>query len=549
MTAVWTRREFLRAIGGGAFSVAASSALIGFTEEGPSDRNVLRTAMYRAGECCLAWLDPGCRYLPTGGYEVAHDTGRWWDAMLRLEAATGFPVPGNLEAAMLVNLQELMGNSDGLLMVSSRIDGANNTPMINPHNFREALLALSALVKYRQNDWARRKGHRLLETMHRCFQDDGRFDYTLLDCWGKVPLSNDPCHSQPTDAAWFDATANSGRALEAMLCFYSCTDDSLAMELAERIASHHLKNSVNSDGTIRGEIVDPENVGHNHSYLGTLRGLLRFGHLTNQPEYVSAVHATYRKSLWKHNISESGWTPHDLGKTRFPDGEGDPVGEHASCGDVAQIAMWLALHDGYTELLDDTERLIRARLLPSQIVDSEDARSRGAWGVYSHPFGRGAILDVIAAVLHSFVDFHRHVVTRSSDGAISVNLHFDMETESVSMRANRQKDGCLWIEIKQAGQVRIRIPSWAARAKVALKHNGESLTPSWESNSRGGQFLRLPEGEVRAGDTLEVMYDLPERETIERMPNSRREFRLYWRGDEVSASEPDVPIYAARESD
>ena len=49
----------------------------------------VRKAMDRAAKCCLAWLNPEQEFLPTGGYEVAHDTGRWWDTMLRFEAATG----------------------------------------------------------------------------------------------------------------------------------------------------------------------------------------------------------------------------------------------------------------------------------------------------------------------------------------------------------------------------------------------------------------------------------------------------------------------------
>ena len=45
--------------------------------------------------------------MPTGGYEVAHDTGRWWDAMLRLEEAIGFIIPDELEEALLRNLKTL----------------------------------------------------------------------------------------------------------------------------------------------------------------------------------------------------------------------------------------------------------------------------------------------------------------------------------------------------------------------------------------------------------------------------------------------------------
>ena len=37
-------------------------------------------------------------------YDVGHNTGRWWDAMLRLEDTICYPIPPYLEAKMLENL-------------------------------------------------------------------------------------------------------------------------------------------------------------------------------------------------------------------------------------------------------------------------------------------------------------------------------------------------------------------------------------------------------------------------------------------------------------
>ncbi|NCO35281.1 MAG: hypothetical protein GW893_15655 [Armatimonadetes bacterium] len=491
-----------------------------------------------AGKCHIAWLDPDEDLMPTGGYEVAHDTGRWWDAMLRLENATGFAIPAEIEAAMLRNLHRLMGNPDALLMNDPSVEWLKEKARINPHNFREGLLAVTSLVRFRDSAWARETGHRLLKTMDRCLQSDGRFDFTRLVCWGKVPHTDDPSHDQKPGKPWFDGTANSGRALEAVVWFYEATGDCLALDVAERIARHHLANTVNPDGSVRAEIVDPNNVGHNHSYLGTLRGLLLFGLLTSQSEYVEAVTATYMNSLWRHNITESGWTPHDLGKTRFPDEKGDPVGEHASCGDVAQLALWLALRAGHTELLDDVERLVRARLLPSQTVDENNPRQHGAWGVYSHPFGQGSTLDVFAAVTHSLADIYQHVVTRSAEGVVSVNLHFDIETPWATVQTRRSEKGRLIVEPKQRSEVRLRVPGWAPRETLRLEAWGNPLPLRWE-----GHYLIVSSRDVPAGAALELAYDLPLRETTEVMPVSRREFRLTWRGDEVAACDPEVPIY------
>jgi len=61
----------------------------------------LREIMNLAGQCLLAWLDSDKDFMPTGGYEVAHDIGRWWDAILRLEDTTGFAIPADLEGMAL----------------------------------------------------------------------------------------------------------------------------------------------------------------------------------------------------------------------------------------------------------------------------------------------------------------------------------------------------------------------------------------------------------------------------------------------------------------
>lgn len=65
----------------------------------------LRSRLDLAGNALLGMLIPDQELMPVGGYESAHDLGRWWDAILRLEEATGFAIPAELEAASLRNLK------------------------------------------------------------------------------------------------------------------------------------------------------------------------------------------------------------------------------------------------------------------------------------------------------------------------------------------------------------------------------------------------------------------------------------------------------------
>jgi len=232
------------------------------------------------------------------------------------------------------------------------------------------------------------------------------------------------------------------------------------------------------------------------------------------------------------------------------------MGEHASCGDVAQIALWLALQAGQMDLLDDVERLVRARLLPSQIVDEKNPRRDGAWGVYSHPFGYGAILDVFAAVLHSLADIHGQCVSTSRRGAPNVptvHLHFDADTSQLAVQSKRGAEASLIITPKRMDEparqkpagdgvgLRIRAPSWVTREKVRLTVENRALPLDWD-----GPYLRVSSTDIVDGSAITLQHDLPPRQTVEEMPISHSKYALTWRGDEVVSCDPKAPIYAPR---
>jgi hypothetical protein len=80
---------------------------------GTSD--VLRDRLELAATGLMSILDPEKDLMPTRGYEVAHDLGRWWDAALRLEETIGFVIPAELEAAALRNPKRFTDNPDRLL--------------------------------------------------------------------------------------------------------------------------------------------------------------------------------------------------------------------------------------------------------------------------------------------------------------------------------------------------------------------------------------------------------------------------------------------------
>jgi hypothetical protein len=509
----------------------------------------LRFRLELAGSALLALLDPEKDLMPTGGWEVAHDLGRWWDAALRLEEAIGFVIPAELEAASLRNLQRLTDNPDRLLMNRADVPWLNDKVRINPHNLRETLLAYGSLARCRRSAWAAESGTQLARVLDRCLQSDGSLDLTKLGSWGQVPHTQDPSHTEPKRGGWFDSTGTSGRSLEALVWLFEATGEPSVLQVASRIAEHQLAYSTSATGAARAEIIDPENVGHNHSYHGTLRGLLLFGLLTQQRRYTDVVEATYRAGIRGRIVKESGWTPHDLGKTRFPNAYGDPVTDPASTGDAAQLALWLALDAGCLDLLDDVERYVRARLLPAQLIGADalrhpelalTPRQVGAWAIHgpSHA-GKGCTPDVLAAVTHSLCDIYRHICTRTRAG-MRINLHFDFEDARIRITSTRGQVGKLAVTVKQPDNLMIRIPAWAPEPSLRLEVDGRELAVM-----RLGSFAWIPRDLLRAHSSVVLTYDLPERWTDERMPSGRC-YKFRWCGDEIAGVSPQddpLPFY------
>ena len=536
------RRSFLKLLGVGAGALLVAPRLSGANSPAlPAPRSLGR-ALQLAGECSLAWLDPQHEHFPWGGYEVAHDVGRWWNALPRLEAATGFVIPPPLEAAMLHNFWRLTKNEDALLLNDPEIEALRGKKdRINLHNLREGLLAYAALAHYRRNAWARERGRVLVRTMAAGLLPNGGLDTSKLKSLSRISLSPDKIQIQPTDPnAWYDCTGSTGRTLEAVVVFHDVTGETESWELAGRLAAILDRNLLTDDGSVHPGIVAPTNIGHDHSYQGALRGLLLYGLRSGQTRLVERVHATFRHGVLRTLVSESGWSPHDLGTLRFPNGDGDPLAETGSCSDAVQLGLWLGLHTGHVECLDDVERLIRTRILPEQITESEDPRQRGGWGVHREPHGRSSTFDVFAAVLATLVDVQQAAV-EARGPATWVHFNLALETPLARIQERRtDRTAHVQVTATRRGDLYVRVPGWAPRESVRVTVEGKARPPRFT-----GAYLHLASGNDRAGATVEISYDLPHRETVETMPVSGKKFTLTWRGDEVTACTPPVAIWPA----
>ena len=513
----------------------------------------LKKHMSLAGDNLISILAPQKDYLPYWMMRVdnqyradlwfrprcdAHNIGRWWDVMLRLEDATGFRIPKEVEAGMLRNFWKYTDNPFGILLDVA--DDPNDASRWYIHSFRETMLTYAALVRYRNSERAAEAGRRSVRKMARVCADLRKADFSPT--------------RQPFQA--YHPVYFHGRAIEGLVLFHKATGDKATLEFAARLAAYHLENTTQPDGS-RGKDIGH----HTHSYLNTLRGLLLYGETTGQRQYMNRVDATYRNAVAKM-ITPSGVIPHDI------DGGATEV---ASAGDVAQLALWLHDQTKNADFLDDVERIVRSRLLPSQITEPpplvptregsadevRDLSSRmvGAiGGCAGHTWGKSCITDITASALQTLIDVYHHIAERDEEG-IWIRLHFDCEREYVRVRSTRGEDARLSIQVSGEEDLFVRVPGWVPADSAKLLVDGKPAPVR-----RQGAYVAIPGSPD--GLQVELRYALPRRTTTE---TSRMQYfhtpahlfgpaakpyvyTLQWRGDEVVAASPVkdyFPFYPA----
>jgi hypothetical protein len=501
----------------------------------------LKEVMELGGRNLLAWLNPDRDYLPTESWCITHDLARLWDALLRLEDATGFVIPGHMEGAMLRNLHWLSDNPDGLLFVPPGLDWIE--PRFELHSVREGLLAFNALVRYRNNRWAEEAGHRYLETIRRCLKPDGAWDLLKFDYAKYFPEMADGHVTDPILSRVNRLTSH-GKSIEALVLFYQTTSDPLALELADELARYHLLHTTNPDGTVPEEVTNEGNPADRQSYQYTLCGLLLFGLLTRQSQYVDRVLKTYQVGMPGLIVNESGWVAHDLGKKRYFDKSGNPRVNTESTGATIRLALWLALHTGHTGIYDDVERLLRARIFPGQVTKKDGPENNpgiemheiefGGWGENDYPHaGKGCNPSGTAEIVHTLSAVYRHIAAREERGLV-VYLHLDYADDHVQIMSRREDEAVVTVCPRNHENLFIRVPGWAPRETVKITVDGRPVSLRIIDS-----FAFVDRQFLQRGSQVVLHHALPARETTEPMPAGDT-YRFGWRGDEITGIHPNT---------
>ncbi|KKT07609.1 MAG: hypothetical protein UV78_C0002G0008 [Parcubacteria group bacterium GW2011_GWA2_43_17] len=488
-----------------------------------------------------------------------HNIGRVWDALLRLENATGFTIPADVNAGLFSTTQQWFNNPDNLCWAPQDWLGLISH-QFELHSFRENALALASLAEFRNSTWAKDKAPLLAATLSNA-TDMGDLtgpDYQWI--FGNFWYYNQPGVTLYT-SRFADPVGSNGRLIEALVYLYQATGNTSVFNLAGQYAAWHLANSTNANGTLKEAV----GLDHTHSYMCTMRGLLLYGELiggTTGQQYINNVAATYGVSIRNNRIKESGWNPHDW--------NGINNAEAASAADSAQIACILG-RLGHDEYLDDAERLVRCLILPCQINDTDMAshsltpdyqgdqnsnpdrytnltqRNIGGYGGMHNMNGAGSpyggkqcTTDITASVLHSLVEIYNNIAVHDSNG-LKINFHFDYEDDNVSIISKREEyTATVTAQVKITdANVLIRIPQWAPANSIVLSVNGSPI-----SLVKVGNFARISAQSVPM--EIKLKYGLPVRTTFEKPNPSGTAYQFLWQGDEIAGINPNtdfLPFY------
>ncbi len=329
-----------------------------------------------------------------------------------------------------------------------------------------------------------------------------------------------------------------------------------------------------------GQTLTPDNTfrhgGHMHSNLRTLVGAADYALYSGDAALYSRVDALYR---WVRGTgTRFGFLPEVIGR------QGDIVAcETCALMDYAGLGVTLANH-GHPEYWGDMERLARTQYAESQLVDTSwlqgddtrpdtaqftwrqvAGRTLGAWAGWSSPTHILACRETLGAHwggeelhgktralqnccggsgVHGLFVLWKNAA-RFEEGRLWVHRHIDKALPEGEVRCGQPWQGALTVGLRQACDMRVRIPEFATPGEVRAEVNGAAVEARvW------GNYLVL-DGR-QAGDTVTVRYPVPvttEEETIGNPGRRQYAYRVTWKGDTVVRMEPLGPAHATGYSD
>ena len=313
--------------------------------------------------------------------------------------------------------------------------------------------------------------------------------------------------------------------------------------------------------------------GHHHGHLGTLAGILAYAIVTNNTHLKDRVVASFNWS--RSQSTASGFVP-EVAQRK----DDLIMCETCTLMDYLDVALLLARHvsDRYWDVV---EKATRNQLVESQIqdaswlaedpkaVDEEDIirtnlrqRVVGSFAGWAGPHAQLGVAEeqqrfcwvkspelrprywgkirgiqncCAGAGIRALHQVWTNIAT-FKDHRLDVNMLIDKQVPAATITSFIPYRGQARIEMKQAGEVRVRVSADLEIKDVQATVNGKTIEIKPE-----GSFINA--GKLAAGDVLEVKFPLPLRTEHFMVGNKgfqQYHFKADWKGDTVVAMHADA---------
>ena len=362
--------------------------------------------------------------------------------------------------------------------------------------------------------------------------------------WSGDSPETEPIYEFPNDIflkdGGFDLTRHTGRGeqairnaviLPALVRRYELKGDEVALDLAIGIANHVL-------GPSRYFSYKMEFFGHVHSAVWFACGLVRLGKITGNDEYIKKAKGIY--DFVRSMSSSFGWVP-EYARWHAPDEE-----HCETCCIRDMIVCGRELIDcGFDEYWDDINKFARNQLVENQVKytgyvvcdntkpDAEgityrdiDKRMIGGFTGGSEPNSisltrfrsiAGCCVGTAPVALKTVWD---SAITEE-DGAFIVNIPFNRETETLSMRSFIPNEGRVVLTAKKDCLAGFRMYDWIVSPSFFI--DGKKNEPA--------ECGKIVSFELKEGEELSLEFDVSTREEKETVRET--EFTVFWRGCDV----------------
>lgn len=370
-----------------------------------------------------------------------------------------------------------------------------------------------------------------------------------------------PYAAKFTDA-WNPATPgepacyNGGALILPLVKAAEATGDEKTLELARRFL-HYIVDETpifRRDGSFWPDEMHLA-AGHFHTRTLAMIGILRYGLLTGEREYVE-----WTKKAFDWAMTQSGpfgWFPEGIGTEDFYTTKHS---ETCNITDMVHLAVKLA-EAGYPEYWGHAERFIRNHLIESQwtredwlkpmdtkgmdddAIASRRTMNERLMGGYvgrslPHEFAADGMMMgcCCGAGPRALFLAWDHILTRRDDGGLYVNLHLNRFSKEADILSWLPHEGRVDVHLRGKGPLNIRIPEGAESA-LMVQQNGAPA-----DCTRVNGYIHL--GDAALGDRISLHWPLKIKEREQPLYNWP--LQIKWRGDTIVHLSPEgkrLPLY------